>query len=273
MLSYTDQDGNTLPIEFLNFPAGETHLKNYNVSDVTTHIDIKLDFENNGDMINLLHFDQLAQINGLRYNLICPYFPAGRQDRIENKSESFSLLSYVAVIKALGNMDKLEIADPHSDVLPAVLPLNTEILYQHDILYDLLSKTLISKHDSIVLVAPDKGASKKILKNATFLNQMGYNVIDILQADKIRDYESGQIVKTSVEQKEITSHTHLIVVDDICDGGRTFVELGKVLNQQYPDNSLKLFVSHGIFSKGLSELQQYYDQINAYWKHPTYNKQ
>lgn len=273
MISYVDEEGNSLPIEFLKFPAGETHLKNFAITKNEKSFNIRLDFESNDDMINLLHFDQLAQNNTLRYNLICPYFPAARQDRIENRSESFSLHSYITIIIALKNMEGLVIYDPHSDVLPALLPLNTEIIYQHSLLYKMLADNLVLNNEPIVLVAPDKGASKKILKNFTMLKQLGYNVIDILQADKIRDYETGQIVKTSVEQKDITSHALLIVVDDICDGGRTFVELGKVLKQQYPDNSLKLFVSHGIFSKGLSELEQYYDQINAYWKHPTYNKQ
>ena len=52
-----------------------------------------------------------------------------------------------------------------------------------------------------------------------------------------------------------------LIVDDICDGGATFIELGKLLKEHYPNNTLFLVVTHGFFTKGLSELAKYYDGI------------
>jgi phosphoribosylpyrophosphate synthetase len=49
-----------------------------------------------------------------------------------------------------------------------------------------------------------------------------------------------------------------IIVDDICDGGRTFIEIAKQLPNT---NSLTLVITHGIFSKGLKELEAYFDKI------------
>jgi ribose-phosphate pyrophosphokinase len=46
---------------------------------------------------------------------------------------------------------------------------------------------------------------------------------------------------------------HVIIVDDICDGGRTFIELAKVLKSNKVKN-ITLFVTHGIFSKGVDAL-------------------
>jgi ribose-phosphate pyrophosphokinase len=46
-------------------------------------------------------------------------------------------------------------------------------------------------------------------------------------------------------------HIHCFVVDDICDGGATFIELAKHLSNPA---SLTLCVTHGIFSKGVERL-------------------
>ena len=50
------------------------------------------------------------------------------------------------------------------------------------------------------------------------------------------------------------------MVDDIFDGGRTFVELAKLILPMEPER-LELYVTHGIFSKGYDEITQYYDRI------------
>jgi len=49
-------------------------------------------------------------------------------------------------------------------------------------------------------------------------------------------------------------------VDDICDGGGTFIGLAKALKQKNAGN-LYLAVSHGIFSKGFNELNKHFTKI------------
>jgi ribose-phosphate pyrophosphokinase len=48
-------------------------------------------------------------------------------------------------------------------------------------------------------------------------------------------------------------------VDDICDGGRTFIEISKALDGY--QGELYLFVTHGIFSKGFEELFKHFTKI------------
>jgi ribose-phosphate pyrophosphokinase len=52
-----------------------------------------------------------------------------------------------------------------------------------------------------------------------------------------------------------------VIVDDICDGGRTFIELAKVIIAQNQEAKIYLVVTHGIFSAGFSELTNYFDGI------------
>ena len=74
---------------------------------------------------------------------------------------------------------------------------------------------------------------------------------------KHRDVLTGQITGTSIigEAEAKTG----IIVDDICDGGRTFIELAKVIRKDY--DKLILCITHGIFSNGFDELFKYFDQI------------
>lgn len=48
----------------------------------------------------------------------------------------------------------------------------------------------------------------------------------------------------------------ILVMDDICDGGATFISLAKEIkaHELYNDQELWLYVTHGIFSKGKQTL-------------------
>ena len=54
-----------------------------------------------------------------------------------------------------------------------------------------------------------------------------------------------------------------MIVDDICDGGQTFIELAKALEKQGA-HQIFLYVTHGIFSKGLDTLKVYFSGVYCY---------
>ena len=51
-----------------------------------------------------------------------------------------------------------------------------------------------------------------------------------------------------------------LIVDDICDGGRTFIELAKEIRKQ-TNLPIYLIVTHGIFSAGFEQLNEYFAGI------------
>ena len=117
----------------------------------------------------------------------------------------------------------------------------------------------------VTLLAPDAGARKRVQQLAKKLD-----IDHIAFADKVRDTKTGRISGTSVSND--LPHLPILVVDDICDGGRTFVELGKAL-AEVSQQPRYLYVTHGIFSKGFEELNLYYQRIfTAYnWNTSTPN--
>jgi ribose-phosphate pyrophosphokinase len=112
------------------------------------------------------------------------------------------------------------------------------------------------------LAFPDNGArSRYMLRIKNFWEESS----GVIYGEKVRDTLTGEISEYSVvgNLPSIDSYHNVdvLVVDDICDGGRTFVEFAKSLKARQSGVSLALYVTHGIFSKGLDELKTYYDKI------------
>jgi len=75
----------------------------------------------------------------------------------------------------------------------------------------------------------------------------------------IKERKDRIIVKLN---KEITEDfEQIFVMDDLCDGGATFIAEGEYLKKKFPDKKLKLFVYHGLFTQGVHPLLAYYDEI------------
>lgn len=182
-------------------------------------------------------------------HLLCPYLPYARQDRVCAPGESLSIRPFCDIINPL-NFKSVTVHDAHSDVSLALL--NNVINIPVD---ELVSNTIldICKTRRPTLVAPDAGSIKKVLKVAQKYD------LPMIRADKIRDVNTGAITETVLHTNDADIEESL-VVDDICDGGRTFIELGKVLSKETKGKQY-LYVTHGIFSKGLHELLEWYDKI------------
>jgi ribose-phosphate pyrophosphokinase len=181
-----------------------------------------------------------------RINLFIPYFPYARQDRVCNEGEAFGAKVMADLINSL-NCDNVLICDPHSDVTPALIN-NCIPVSQHDI----VAEADIVK-DGAVLCSPDAGAEKKILNLSQELGGR-----DIIYGAKIRDTKTGEITETRISGD--CQGKDVLIVDDICDGGRTFIELAKVLKKAGA-KSIELYVTHGIFSQGTDVLLEEIDKI------------
>lgn len=227
-------DGN---YETFVFSGGEVHVRVNKKSSK-----IVADIKDSEDIMRLLMLaEALKPIDYLTIEI--PYFPYARQDRICNDGEAFSLKVMSNLINSI-KADKVIIYDPHSDVTPALIN-NVEIVHQHEIIPPSILK-------GKTIVCPDAGAEKKILKLKR----------PYIMATKVRDVSTGDIIATKVYSDSLTDHT-CIIIDDICDGGRTFIELAKVLKAKGA-KSVELYVTHGIFSKGLNVFTGLIDKIYHY---------
>lgn len=162
--------------------------------------------------------------------LTIPYLPYSRQDRVCNLGEAFSLRAFAAIINSL-NIPHIITHDVHSNV--ALDLINNLISVEQS---QFVSPSTLDSYD--LLVAPDKGALPKIQ-----LYGKSY-----IYADKARS--NGQI--------DITVHgdcqgKSCLIVDDICDGGGTFIALAEKLKKAGAAK-IGLHVTHGLFTAGLQRI-------------------
>ena len=188
-------------------------------------------------------------------NVEISYLLGARSDRrFSSFSEHYLKEVICPIINAQG-YGSVQILDPHSDVVEALINNFTKISPSWIVgnAIGLISQSRESR--DIVLISPDAGASKKIYDSAKF-----NKITNIVTASKVR--ENGYIVKTEIPDLDKYDESYKFVIcDDICDGGRTFVELAKAIKKTHPNNELYLVVTHGIFSSGFEELVKYYTKI------------
>ena len=238
--------------EFSKFPGGEIHVKLYTKND---RYIIEASICNSDDLMTLLLLNNAIKIRGCKeINLKLLYIPYAQQDRVCESGEALSIKVFADLINSCG-FNSVTVYDPHSYVSTALIN-NCKIVEVADILkkdfelYRLFKETSNLDHFVDVLVAPDTGAHKKVLNVSRFGN------IPVVHATK--DRVGGEV--QSVKLHGDVAGKNCLVIDDICVGGRTFTELGKALKDAGAGD-LSLYVTHGIFSKGLDELNLYYKKI------------
>lgn len=174
-------------------------------------------------------------------HLVLPFVPGGRQDRLLGATDFlFTIRTVAKFINALG-LPSVTICDPHSDVTPALIDRCR-----------VAPATIPADVEYAGVIAPDAGAEKRGTKVATTLGAPVY------RAWKSRDLSTGKITGFGCEP---LGKGHYLVVDDLCDGGGTFVGLG----QQFDPHLvlLDLFVTHGLFThpEGAEVLSPHYQTV------------
>lgn len=202
----------------------------------------------------------LRELGVEQIHLYTPYIVGARSDRkFEEGGDNYLKDVICPIINSL-NFKTVNCVDPHSDVLEACIKgfrKASNLNLVKFALNNLYPCTWDTSQDNFILISPDAGASKKIYKLA---EQIGYKG-EIITCSKDRD-ENGKLTKTIVPQlPEKLYKKDCIIIDDICDGGATFINIAKELKKDSNCGKIYLIVTHGIFSKGFEELNKYFDGI------------
>lgn len=226
------------------FAGGECHIKFLKEID-TNAIRINTRLNSSDDIMTLcLAVDALRRIDVKYIEVFIPYIPYARQDRVMVKGEPLSIKVFTNIINSL-QLDKVIVYDAHSDVSNALLDRCQNITNYEMVNYAIKNEL---KYDDFVLVSPDIGAYKKIEKLGKYIGCKNPLVVGM----KVRNLDTGDIIKSEIITHDDSTHKPHIIVDDICDGGRTFMEIAAILKQKNITN-LSLIISHGIFSHNALE--------------------
>lgn len=224
--------------DYPKFPAGELKVESSALKRIW-NLRTSDDF-----MALLLAVDAYKrEFAGLPRNLHIGYLGYARQDRVCNAGEPFSLKVVCDLINSLG-FESVMVTEPHSIVTPALINGCTVIP---------MSIFAREVPGNCVVIAPDAGAEKRAYQVANIRKEQ------LVVALKHRDPATGNITATELYADDLGGKDCLIV-DDICDGGATFIQLAAKLKEKNCGR-IKLFVAHGLFTRGLGVFSGLIDEV------------
>lgn len=249
----------TPEIEFkiLKFAGGELHIelnKNIDYSKIekvviTQRVNSMDDF-----MKVLIAKDALVGKGIKEFDLIMPYIPYARQDR-RFPDGSFTLDVFSKLLNT-AKFDKIISFDAHSKI-PKKLIRNlrnySNIEFVNKALLDINANY---GHPDLILISPDKGATEK---SKIVYKELGLSLSNLIQCEKTRNEATGELTGFKVLADDLEGQP-CIIVDDICDGGGTFMGIASELKKKNAGD-IFLFVTHGIFSKGFVNLEKVFKKI------------
>lgn len=184
-------------------------------------------------------------------SLFIPCLFGQRSDRKFSRFQSFDLKLIAEIINSCG-FGEVEIFDPHSDVSLALINNSIKKTSLSFVLYAI--QRIVNKQkcnsQEIILVSPDAGAYKKVFEYGEKTK------LPVIAAVKHRDLDGTIAITLTDDVKD----KHCLIVDDICDGGATFISLAKILRLRGAKR-VYLYISHAYFSKGLTALRECIDHI------------
>jgi ribose-phosphate pyrophosphokinase len=196
------------------------------------------------DMIELLcAVDTLDNIT----HIFIPYSPFARQDREQ-------VVDVHGRKYMVGNMDVmwnalLESSLKFTQTIPTVLDKHST-KNGHSASKNIGMHKVIRYPDRFspehaVFICPDAGAVTRVQKLASWTGH------EVVYADKNRS-PNGTLSGFSIVRGEVPAGMNALIVDDICDGGGTFLGIADALGLDR--DRLGLWTSHGIYSKGIDPL-------------------
>jgi ribose-phosphate pyrophosphokinase len=262
-LNLVNEGQNDIKYLISKYPDGQQDLTITKLGVITPvrgvdEVVIKSRLRNFKDLELIICANQALREMGVKtIKLYVPYFIGARSDRKFVYGGVNYIKHVIAPIINSQNFDSVSVLDPHSDVLEACInnfnKVNNFNLVKFA-LTDIDNKN--GAQDRICLVSPDAGAYKKIFDVAAH-----FNIDNLITATKVRDIKTGKIIHTEVPNIDKSKNFKYVIVDDICDGGRTFVEIAKAIKEKDENAKIYLIVTHGIFSNSFYELNKLFEKV------------
>lgn len=257
-------DINLDDVKQITFPDGQTHIDlGYKVKSEYT-MDILCKIRSPEELFKLLMLGNILDANDVKSRLHIKYLMGARMDRAINRNQPFTLKLVCDLINNGFPNSPVRVFCPHSEAVSLLLKN-----YKHDdqqernFYYRVFERvipegSLIEHYDAasdasyntggLSIILPDAGAGKRWHNNFAGYFDFTFNKheVSVVECSKKRDMNTGKLSGFSVPEEV---NDTCLILDDLCDGGRTFIGLAEKLREQGA-KAVHLAVCHGIFSHG-----------------------
>ena len=251
----------------MRFPWDKSNIKKISYPDGSSYVEVEsfspqIEFRINSyeDLWTLIQIKDVYDYNGYPLNITIPCLLDAQADRRFNSNESHNLKLVLYHLRKL-NFESITIFHPHNqEVVEAILP-NVKILDNSYFIQQVISKIPvgledIGKDNHLILMSTDAGGFKPLMKLCDKIGWKG----ETFSASKSRKYEDGKSVLTQQIDRQDFGGKDILIIDDICVKGGTFVGLAKMLKERNA-GKLYLAISHLTVPNPNSELVDLYDTI------------
>lgn len=211
--------------------------------------DVEWHFESEAEFLHLAQLKRLLDSTPFPSYLYLPYLPYARQDKSVSNEQTFALHAFIPLLNSLA-FTEVHVIDPHSDVYKAIY----NVVHLGTLPY---IRDAIRSSEVDTVCFPDSGAFKR------YSDLIPTN-IKTVSAYKIRDQLTGEITQYGFTEPNAAHPLHVnapkingksvLIIDDICDGGATFKHCAEKLLEAGA-KEVHLYVTHGLFTKGLQTLR------------------
>ena len=219
-------------LETGKFPNGESWVNVRDQIEIRPNNQVEMVFESNDDLVNLLFLKRFLDEKCTKTRLVASYMPYSRMDRY-NDHYAFSLKYIAGFINSLGFTSVL-IFEPHSDVTPALID-NVRIYNWVEANISTIRELIGFDREQDLLCVPDAGAVKRYA---------GILTTPYCYGCKERDFRTGEIKGIGL-MSAAEKARKVLIIDDLCSRGGTFLEMGKCLKNTFGDEvEIYLAVTH-----------------------------
>lgn len=194
----------------INFPDGTFKIDLEKPETAVPNI-IIWKYENEGELIQLMYITR--HIENLGYGapqLIMPYLPNARMDRVKDSTEVFTLKWFCDAINSLG-FESVEVLDVHSPVGEALIDRIT-VRSPAEFIGKAIEMSDINKDEDYIFF-PDEGSCKRYSAFISQFKNVGFGI-------KKRNWKTGKIQGLDIHGAD-PKDKNVFIIDDICSYGGT----------------------------------------------------
>lgn len=251
-LNLINLEDSDIKYTIFSFPDGEKQISIDSEIDRKQEIRVICRVTNAEELFILMQVNDILSRHGVKWSLYITYLMSMRMDRVMGFNRPFSLSIVGNILKNFSCYD-IDILEPHSKRVADLANSFSENFIN----------TLNSKYfKDVTMVYPDKGSIERY---------RGYFYKGTVIFNKKRNLETGKIESFEIDKEWITSR-NFVFIDDLCDGGGTFLGELEVLKEKYPDGIFTLIVCHAVNEQGLRKVLDKFDRVIISNSYKDWNK-
>ena len=219
-------------------------------------VTVNWDFESEAELIHVLQLGQLLKNYKAEYLILnTEYLPYARQDKPVTNTSTWALTTFLTTISLF--YDELSALDPHSSLANDWANKTAKLVFR-----EVRPKQQVDVAmrdfggDGIGVAFPDHSA---YLRYGSLVRDIDLPRVGSQPAifEKTRNQLTGEVTGMKYHERstKMIEGQKWLMIDDICDGGRTFIECAKILKKDGATD-IGLYTTHGIYSKGLDVIRE-----------------